>query len=315
MESSNLNPVDHTEIKGHGALDAFLNLFSLISLGWLAISFSGVLYNIVDKFFPGVNTYYDYMQGGLKFALASTIILLPVFFGVINSLHRQYKQGKLNHSSGIYRWLTYAMLLISALSIVGSLVALIFNFLNGVYTTNVILKILVVFVIASGIFGYYFYDLRRHDYLKRSSVSMIFGIVSAVVAIASIVGGIMIIDSPSVTRAKQNDQQRVTDLTSVAASLDSYYSLNQKLPENLSEPQFGSFVDPLSKKPYDYQKTSTTNYKLCATFELPASAEQNSPYAYPVTSAQGWNYHASGYQCFDSSISPSAKMIAPTPVK
>ena len=63
---------DTTSYKGKGAFDAFLNLLSLITLGWMSISVGAVLFQIVNKFF--VPKTFDYIgsfsQNALKFNIA-----------------------------------------------------------------------------------------------------------------------------------------------------------------------------------------------------------------------------------------------------
>jgi hypothetical protein len=116
--------------KGKGALDAFLNLFSLITLGWMSISIGVILFHIIDKLFGSdkVNFYTSFSQEGLKMGIASALIITPIFLIVIASLHKHYKNNTLNPQSGVYRWLTYLVLLVTALNIIGRLIQLIFQF-------------------------------------------------------------------------------------------------------------------------------------------------------------------------------------------
>ena len=294
------------QYKGRGALDAFLNLFSLITLAWTSIAAGLILFQIIDKFLSPEKLYYynQFSQVSLKIGIASALIVTPIFLLVINFLHRHYKNGILNHQSGVYRWLTYLVLLAAALNIIGRLIQLIFQFLDGSYTLASVLKILVVLLIASGIFGYYWYDLKRTDYSVKSQVSKIFFAVVVVVILASVVGGFFLIDSPQTTRMKKRDQERVMHLDNIRNILTSDYINTKALPNDLSEPKFSGNVDPQTNQLYEYRLIDATKYELCATFELPAEDPQKNGYSTPYPlGGENWYYHKEGRQCFEQTVS------------
>ncbi|MDO8669125.1 MAG: DUF5671 domain-containing protein [Candidatus Buchananbacteria bacterium] len=286
--------------KGKGALDAFLNLFSLITLSWMSISIGIILFQIIDKFLSPKELYLynSFSQSGLKFGIASALIVAPIFLLVIGFLHKHYKNNVLNHQSGVYRWLTYLVLLAAALNIIGRLIQLIFQFLDGSYTWASILKILVVLLIASGIFGYYWYDLKRTDYGSRSSVSKIFFYVVVVAVIASVVGGFFLIDSPQNTRKQKRDQDRVYKLDNIKNMIASDYVSTKSLPGDLSAPKFSNMIDPTTKQLYEYRVISETKYELCADFELTADTSDNNNFV----TGENWYYHQSGRQCFEQEV-------------
>lgn len=294
------------QYQGRGALDAFLNLFSLITLGWMSIATGMILFQIIDKFLSPEKLYYynEFSQTGLKIGIASALIVTPIFLLVINFLHRHYKNGILNHQSGVYRWLTYLVLLAAALNIIGRLIQLIFQFLDGSYTLASVLKILVVLLIASGIFGYYWYDLKRNDYSEKSQVSKIFFAGVAVIIVASIVGGFFLIDSPQITRMKKRDQERVMHLNNIRSIITSDYINTKVLPTDLSAPKFSGNIDPSTNQLYEYRLIDATKYELCATFELPADDPQKNGYSAPYPSGgENWDYHQEGRQCFEQTVS------------
>ena len=296
--------------RGRGALDAFLNLFCLITLTWTSFAAGLILFQIIDKFLSPEKLYYynEFSQVGLKIGIASALIVTPIFLLVINFLHRHYKNGVLSHQSGVYRWLTYLVLLAAALNIIGRLIQLIFQFLDGSYTLASVLKILVVLLIASGIFGYYWYDLKRTDYSQPSQISKIFLVAVAVIIIASIVGGFFLIDSPQITRMKKRDQERVMHLNNIRSIIASDYINVKTLPAGLSAPKFSSNIDPSTNQLYEYRVIDSNKYELCATFELPAEDPSKLGYI----SGENWDYHQSGRQCFEQTVSGlDAKPLPP----
>jgi len=299
----NLNPSQNqaSQFKGKGALDAFLNLLGLITVGWMSIAIGMILFQIINKFFTdkAIDYVARFSQGPLKFGIASAVILTPIFLAVSAWLHRNYKMGKLNHQSGIHRWLTYLMLLVSALTIIGRLIYQLFRFLDGDYAMAVILKTLVILAIAGGIFGYYLYDLVRRDFSKKSSVSILAMSLVIVVALASVIGGFIVIDSPATSRSVKFDEQRVNDLTDLDNRINLYYKENQELPEDLSAPRFSQFKDPVTDQPYEYQILGEEKFELCAIFDLKANTE-DSDYRYYAD--RDWYYHEAGRQCFETSV-------------
>lgn len=305
------------------ALDAFLNLLTLITLGWFSISLGRLLFVIIDKTIGDASRNDFYYSGNqFSFPIASLLIITPIFLLVSGILHRQYKENKLEKGA-VYRWLTYLMLLVAALVIAGDLIALVDNLLGGEYKIDTILKILTVFVISLGIFLYYWYDMRRTDYNKRSGLAQIAFAVVVIVAVATIVGGFIVADSPFVARQKKQDQQRVGDLSALDANIAEYYRESTALPADLSEKRFAQYVDPETKTSYEYTKKEDKKYELCATFALPAPQDGRSNYPYPAyeyyaySGGPGeWQFHEAGLQCYGREIKEGPeKDIRPVPVK
>jgi uncharacterized membrane protein YidH (DUF202 family) len=235
-------------------------------------------------------------QSGAKTGIASSIIVLPVFLIIICTLHNQYKKEELSHTSGIHKWLTYLMLLVSALVIIGSLVALLVNFLNGEYTANIILKILVVLLIALGIFGFYGYDLRRKKFDKKSLISIIAFAAVVAISVGAIVWGLFLVDSPKVTKMKKFDLQRVEDLTNINSLVIYAYASDKAIPDYF--PRMSNYKDPATGKPYEYKILSADQYEICANFALAAPAT-----SYPQQLE--WYSHLAGRQCFQKKINPN----------
>jgi len=302
-------PNDNSPYRGKGALDAFLNLLSFISLGWMSWAIGGIAFQLINKYLAEslkLQIYYPtmYSQEVVKYAIASLIIVVPVYFLAVNLLHRNYKKNTLNHNSGIYRWLTYLMLLVSALTIIGALVRLIFIFLNGEQTWRIALKILTVVVIAAGIFSYYFYDLRRKAYQKYSATSLVFAIVLAIIVLVELAAGLMIIDSPAVTRNKQLDSQLVNDLTQVNYMLELDYQQDGAIPVDLSAAKYKNVIEAVKSDKIEYSRKTANEFEFCATFLTDATMDNSQGWQ-----GDNWYYHGAGRQCFTKKVvSPKADM-------
>jgi hypothetical protein len=302
------------QFKGKGALDAFLNLFSLITLTWMSIAIGIVLFQIIDKFLsPGVvRQLSSFSQSGLKFGVASALIVTPIFLLIVGLLHQNYKKGIINPQSGVYRWLTYLILLAAALNIIGRLIQLVFQLLDGDYTLAGILKICVVLLIASGIFGYYWYDLKRKDYSQRSTISLVFFVLIVIIALASIITSFFIIDTPAAARMKKYDDQRTDDLTGLDNTINNYYRENKELPQDLSAARFIRFKDPETQESYDYKVLGEEKFELCATFSL--AIELDDKEGREIYGDKDWYYHEAGYQCFSSAIIDDFERL-PEPIR
>lgn len=299
--------MEKTSREGRGALDAFLNLLTLVTLGWLSIVVGMILFQLIDKIFAGGSTavFNEFSQVRLKFSIASAIIVTPVFLWISSVLHQQYKAGKLSPSSGIHRWLTYLMMFISALVIIGSLINIIFRFLDGDYTWRAVLRILSVLLIAAGIFGYNWYDLKRTDYSSRSKVSVTFFAAVAVLVLILVVVGFFLIDSPKVATMKKNDLERANSLNSLNYLINNYYYQNQKLPADLVSIGAVNYVDPETKELYGYEALGQDTYKLCANFSLATDSASAKEYYATYYGTANWYSHGAGYQCFEQKVSVS----------
>lgn len=291
-------PVAKTDekFKGHGALDAFLNLLTLITSGWLAWSLGAMSFQLTNKYFGTIvygSTYFN--ESVLKTAIASALIVAPVYYFVMFALHRKYKAGELNQASGVHRWLTYLMLLISALSIIGSLIALISGFLNGDYTANVILKIITIIVIAGAIFGYYFYDLKRRDYARASLVSIVAGWSAAALLSVFVVASFFNITQPGLARLQLLDTQTVTAVNNVYTLVLTSYRGNGKLPQDLDMSQLVSSSDPAIYKKIGYRLINENQFEICAEFLAPTPAAKRELY---LSYNDGiWANHTAGKVC------------------
>lgn len=120
------------------------------------------------------------------------------------------------------------------------------------------------------------------------TVSRAIAVAAILIVAAIVVAAFVTIGSPNHTRAEALDRQRVSDLGDVAAELHEDYGAGP-LPAALPQPRH----DPVSAKPYEYQRLGDSRYRLCATFELPTPPDQR---AGPYTNTF-W-HHPPGRFCY-----------------
>ena len=290
----------------------YVTTFNLIQL----------LFAHIERFFPDpLNQFYDPGQA-LRWPLAIITILFPVFLWLSKFLRRDIKANPEKNELRIRKWLLYLTLFLTASLIIGDLITLVFNFLNGDLTARFLLKVFTVLVIAGGIFWYYLRELRyAPDNLKPSA--RIFSWVAIVVVLISVIGGFFVAGSPFKQRLIRFDSQKISDLQEIQWQIINYWQQKGRIPTELNDlrDSISGFVpptDPQSGKPYLYNVKKTAgppedalgpSFELCADFNLAESAfgvqrGVPSPVKYPPLGegvAEVWS-HPAGDFCFERTI-------------
>ena len=307
------------ENKYSSAKVAFLYCLSMIGLGFLAVGVGTALFSLVDKLLPQVATgYYNGLESGaFKFAISSIVIAGPLYFWLVYLLRRGLVKNEYDHESGPRRWLTYLLLLISSVTILGSLVRLLYSYLDGDLSTRFALKALVVLIIAGLVFGYYFYDLKNEAKKGEWFVKAVF-IVSLVLVVGSFVASIIYGESPKVARARRVDQQTLSMLDRTENTINSFYTKNKKLPVDLAEltsqSDGGLLMIDLENKDngakVEYRFEKDDKYQLCTKFDAPSTKDQlESDYL-----NRRWQ-HQEGDICFSKTAENFNKTMDAVPVK
>ncbi len=148
--------------------DFFLHLLSMVALYVSASSFLVLVFQYINLAFPDLveyNYYFntDGIYQSMRWAIASLIVIFPAYILTTRFLNKVYLKHPEKRELKVRKWLVYFTLFVASLTIVGDLVRLIFNFLEGEITMRFILKVLAVFFVAGSMFVYYLWDLRRHN--------------------------------------------------------------------------------------------------------------------------------------------------------
>ena len=290
--------------------DVFMHLLSMIALYMSAAGLMTLLFQYVNLFFPDPLSpiYYSSMADGIRFAMASLVIVFPVYAWVMHMLDREYAEVPEARELRVRKWLVYFTLFLASVIIIGDLVTLVFNFLGGDLTVRFILKVLIVLAVVSAIFAYYLLDLRQK--LPARQKKMFLWITAGVVAV-SIVFGFFTAGSPFKARLYRFDEQRVNDLQGVQSQLVSYWIQKQVLPQDLTALNndisgYQIPTDPETGAAYQYSTNGPLSFTLCAQFDLASDAAISFPQVVPMSmdrAMQNWN-HESGRQCFTRTIDP-----------
>lgn len=155
-------------IKKASPKDFFLHLFTVGLLYYSAVSFLMLVFEMADRYFPDVaigslGYYPTYSDSTIRFAISSLIVLFPLFLFLNKYLHGQYEKEPEKKHLRIRKWLVYLTLFVSAITLVGDLIAVINKFLEGFPSTAFIIKAASIFVVAGGVFYYYLTDIRTAE--------------------------------------------------------------------------------------------------------------------------------------------------------
>ncbi len=297
---------------------AFYYLLSLVALIFTTISVGLIVYSIIDKTVPdALNTYIGNYDGQLKFAISALIIAAPSFYLLSGLIFKGLRKEEMEKDSGVRRWLTYFILLVSSLIILGVFIGVINNFLSGELTSRFILKAITIFILSAGVFSFYFYDIKREDLIKKDLVVRLFFLISLALLIAAFSAAFFFVESPKTARARRLDQIIINNISGLESSVNTYYDKNKKLPETLevlkAEKNIyldaANLSDPETKQPIVYQKLNDKDFQFCATFRLDSAQENNGQAieasTYPAY--KGDKSHAAGYQCIPGSLWDTVK--------
>lgn len=306
--------------------DFFLQLGVMAALYVSAISLINLLFQTIDYAFPDPLAYYgDPYSTGIRLAIASLIIIFPLFIFLSRLNGKDFAVWPEKRELPIRRWLIYLTLFVAGIAVVVDLIALVNIFLSGEITTRFALKIVSVLVVAGGVFGYFMYDLKKGGEASRRD--KLFAWLTAVVVLASIVGGFLIMGSPATARARKMDDQRITDLQNIQWQVVSYWQQKERMPKALTDlaDQLGGWkapIDPQTSAAYEYVFEKGMSFQLCANFSRNNLGESeklkgrggygdNTSIAYPTLIYDGvsgaatdnWE-HAAGKVCFTRTIDP-----------
>ena len=298
--------------------DIFLHLFNIVTFYMSVVSYITLVMQYINVVFPDSLNYY--LAGTLNSIFWSTSILaiaFPAFILTSWLMERDFSRTPAKRELTVRKWLIYLTLFVAAVTILGDLIALLYNFLNGELTLPFFLKIVVVLAVASGVFGYYFWDLRKSVNKDSSRVRKQIAWVMSGLVLVTIILGFVIAGTPATQRARRLDDQRVNDLQAIQGQVLDYWMRKAVLPaaaEDLNNPLNGfTFpTDPDTRIPYTYRPTGNLSFELCADFQTdsadsPTAAKPVAPRAlYPTDGTmmqQPWT-HGKGHTCFTRTIDP-----------
>lgn len=273
------------------AIDLFLYLGIFISLVTSVVNILEIIFTAVDKKFVdivSISYSYDIYNDSMRMAMASLAVMFPIYLLLSWYVAKDISKFLYKRDILVRKIMIYVALFVTVLTLIGTLVSLIYTYLGGELSVRFELKALAVFVVALSVFSYYLYSLRR-DYAKKTIVPVCIAVVASVVVASSLVWSISIIGTPAQMRLMRIDNTRLSDISRIQQEVFNRFQSTDKLPLSLSELNnaFQGYAvpsDPVTKEVYRYtvvqQPTMRTNYttskkematsaifELCATFQ------------------------------------------------
>ena len=305
--------------------DFFTHIGVIVTLYVSSISLIALLFQVINIAYPDpLYGYLDPYSSGIRWAIASLIIIFPLYIFLSWLLDREYRLNPEKRNLGIRRWLTFLTLFVTGAAIATDLIVLINSFLGGEISLRFVLKVMVVLVVTGFVFGYYLWDLRRTSQ-TTSGRPRIFAVIAGLMAIASVIGGFVIMGSPNTQRLMRLDAAKTDDLQIIQWQIVNFWQQKRALPSQLADlnDAISGFMVPLDPeaekgKKYEYRIISNLSFELCADFNLASrDGYGKDGRAVPIQSGFGpgieqtnWQ-HGVGRVCFERAIDP--ELYPPNP--
>jgi len=319
------NIISVTKNKKSSAGEVLINLLSFILLAVVATSTGTLFYQVINKFFPDAlsvaSSYYSssFSTSSIHYATAILVVAFPVYYMVMYSWFKSFRNNEKKTETNLSKFLTYVVLFVTALTILGDLIATVYTFLQGELSIRFFLKTMVIFIIAGLIFGFYYLERKKVQYKKniRRDFFKIFGITATALVVSGIIFGFLATGSPTMERKRGFDNQREKDLAEIATCIENYASKYKKLPNSLMDLEksnayshCGSKKDPLTGRIYEYNIVTPSRrvgvnteaeFELCANFDLD-STESSNPSSRYYKNRKKWEKHSAGRSCVKSTV-------------
>jgi len=260
----------------------FLCIASLVALIISVVSFLNLVFETLNKKFPDVLNatyqygYFTYDYEGMRSALATLIIVFPIFLLISYFWKKEIKAGLGVIDEVIRKWMIYLILFLASAVIIADLVTLVKYFVAGEVTTRFVLKVIVALIAALIVGKYYIFELQDRKKIFGLPVGPTSAIKAAILVALAIAWSFMVMGSPAKQRLFRLDDRRVSDLQTIQWQVISYWQQKEKLPEGLVDLKdpisgFSLPVDPEFEQGinYEYNKLEKLKFELCGTFALP----------------------------------------------
>ena len=293
--------------KNHSTLEIFVNIASFILLWIIVTSLGTLFFQIINKYFPDAlaatkyGYYSNFRVSVINYAIASLVVAFPMYLWTIRFWFKGFSRDSQKEESRLSKWITYIILLVAGGTMVGDLIRIIFNFLEGELEVRFILKALTILVIAGLVFAFYFLERKKIQYKKEVSSQLfkILGGIAIGLVVLGIIFGFLASGSPATERMRKFDLERVSNLGSISVTVSSFARDNNRLPVSLDEMRDNALynrrlpkiVDPQTQEEYQYRVISISSYELCANFSL-STLE-----SFPQSGSLKWRKHDSGRVC------------------
>lgn len=288
---------------------AFFYMLSLVALVFMAIATGMIIFQIINKNIVDVLEQFSsrFSADQLKFAISALLISAPIFYITTRLIFKNLYAGTLNKDAGVRKWLTYFILFVAAVVVIGWLIGIVNSFLGGEITLKFIFKAITAIGISAIIFSFYLYDMRRENIVgAKDKVIRIYFYGSLIIVIATFIAALFIVESPTEARDRRLDNAILDNFNQIDRAMNDYYSDYSKLPASLDELVTDINIltdddikDPISKEKFGYNIKEANVYEICANFKT-SNKDELDVNKYEYTDKR-W-LHDAGEQCLSQKV-------------
>jgi hypothetical protein len=146
--------------------DAFEHILLFISLYILSFSIGLILHQLVDQWAPNTldyrNSYMeDWNATTMRIYLSGLIVSFPIFAYLFVDIAKRTKDRPELRTLHSRKVLIYLTLVVTFFFMLGSIIAIVYNFLSGNVTANFLLHFLVTVGVNGVIFAYYYQQIKE----------------------------------------------------------------------------------------------------------------------------------------------------------
>lgn len=296
------------EQRTNSAKFAFFYILSLIALVFVAISVGTVVFQIINKNIADIVLDYSgsFSSSGMKYAISALVVATPIYFLTAQQIYKNLRSGNMSADSGVRKWLTYLILLVAVVVMIGWLIALLNSFLGGELTTKFVLKALTALIISGVVFFFYLHDIRRDNVSSKDQTMSIYTWASLLVIIAVFITALFYVESPSQTRNRRIDERVLSNFSQIQSAVNDYYNKNNEMPSTLdvlkNEYSYVNdevIINPATGQMIEYSVLEGDRFELCTEFMSDNRDSQLEPYKDYY--AQEWP-HAAGRDCIQKTV-------------
>lgn len=288
--------------------EIFVNFLSFILLGIIAVSVGIIFFQVINKYFPDILslTYQNYDFSGfntsaIHYSIAALAVSFPIYIWALWFWFKSFRGSKDLEESKLSKWITYIVLLLAGGTIIGDLITILYNFLQGEFGMRFLLKAVTILVIAVFVFAFYFLERKKIQYKKE--VSPIFFrvliILASLIAVSAVILGFVAGGTPFEARLRKFDMERTQNLQQLSSCVSAFAYDNERLPVSLDELKnnvrynyCSRMADPETKKDYMYSAISKNEFNLCGEFNL-----SNLDEIVNIGYYDNWQRHDKGQNC------------------
>lgn len=290
-----------TNTTNHPAKFAFFYLLALVALVMTALSTGMIIFQIINKTIADVLENYsgNFSSSQLKFAISALIIAAPIFYVTMRQIFKALFTGDLSKDSGIRKWLSYFVLLVSSVVMIGWLIGTINVFLDGDLTLKFALKALTALGISAIVFSFFLYDIKREQVEGvKDGVVRVYFYGTLLLVVAAFLGSLFVVESPAETRARKLDEANLSNFNQIHRAMEEYFTENEALPGSLAELRSATpyltedrTANVFNDEEYGYNVLGVKKYELCTEFKTSNITSEDNDYW-----RETWP-HEAGDQC------------------